>query len=282
MARLTLVLLLTFALGGCASVMRSAQQGIAGQLEAGILNHDDPETVRSGLPAYLILLDGAIAKNPADRELLCTSAKLYGAFAGSLLAPGERAKLLAKRAWSYGARAACAGDARLCELQSRDFDQIEALLKDTESTDLPLLRCVGESWSGWIQANAEDWNAVAEIPKVKAMFERMLVLERDSGDGNVQLYLGVLNSLLPEAYGGKPKQAREYFEAALTRSKRRNLMVHVLYAERYARLVFEQELHDKLLNEVLAAASEAPGLTLINTLAKERAKVLLESGKDYF
>jgi hypothetical protein len=59
-------------------------------------------------------------------------------------------------------------------------------------------------------------------------------------------------------------------------------MVRVLYAQFYARLVFDQALHDKLLNEVLAADPVAPRLTLINTLAKGKAKALLESGKDYF
>jgi hypothetical protein len=46
--------------------------------------------------------------------------------------------------------------------------------------------------------------------------------------------------------------------------------------------VFDQELHDKLLNEVIAADPVAPGFTLMNTLAQDRARKLLESGKDYF
>lgn len=49
-----------------------------------------------------------------------------------------------------------------------------------------------------------------------------------------------------------------------------------------ARLMFEQELHDRLLTEVLAADAKAEGLTLINHLAKQQAKVLLASSADYF
>ncbi len=59
-------------------------------------------------------------------------------------------------------------------------------------------------------------------------------------------------------------------------------MVRVLYAKHYARLVFDKDLHDRLLNEVIAADPHAPGLTLINVLAQEQAHELLESGKDYF
>ena len=46
--------------------------------------------------------------------------------------------------------------------------------------------------------------------------------------------------------------------------------------------MFDRDLHDKLLNEVLAADPHAPGLTLINVLAQQRARKLLDSGKDYF
>jgi len=45
-------------------------------------------------------------------------------------------------------------------------------------------------------------------------------------------------------------------------------MVKVEYARRYARLVFDRPLHDRLLNEVLQAPASEPGLTLNNTLAQ--------------
>ena len=96
------------------------------------------------------------------------------------------------------------------------------------------------------------------------------------------MYLGVLASLRPASVGGKPEQGKADFEKALALSGGKNQMVRVLYAQYYARLVFDKELHDKLLNEVVAADAHAPGLTLINTLAQQRAKKLLELGKDFF
>jgi hypothetical protein len=41
-------------------------------------------------------------------------------------------------------------------------------------------------------------------------------------------------------------------------------------------------LHDRLLNEVLAADPVKPGLTMLNTLAQREARELLASGADYF
>ena len=96
------------------------------------------------------------------------------------------------------------------------------------------------------------------------------------------MYLGVLNSLRPEAVGGKPEEGRRHFETAFELSGGRNQMARALQAQYYARLVFDQPLHDRLLQEVLAAEPRASGWTLINMLARERAGKLLESGKDYF
>ena len=44
--------------------------------------------------------------------------------------------------------------------------------------------------------------------------------------------------------------------------------------------MFNKELHDRLLNEVIAADPNHPGLTLSNTLAQEKARVLLN--EEYF
>jgi hypothetical protein len=56
----------------------------------------------------------------------------------------------------------------------------------------------------------------------------------------------------------------------------------VEYARGYARLVYDRELHDRLLSEVLGSPVQAEGLTLFNTLAQQEARQLLESADDYF
>jgi hypothetical protein len=117
---------------------------------------------------------------------------------------------------------------------------------------------------------------------LQALLARCDAIDAHYDDGGAALYLGVVNSIRPASLGGKPDEGKAWFDKALELSGGRNQMVRVLYAQFYARLVFDQALHDKLLNEVLAADPVAPRLTLINTLAKKKAKILLESGKDYF
>jgi hypothetical protein len=56
----------------------------------------------------------------------------------------------------------------------------------------------------------------------------------------------------------------------------------VIYAEQYAKLMFDQALHDRLLNEVIEADPVAPDLTLINLVAQNLAKELLAESDEYF
>jgi hypothetical protein len=72
------------------------------------------------------------------------------------------------------------------------------------------------------------------------------------------------------------------FERAIEISHDENLMAKVLYAERYARMLFDRELHDKLLQEVIDADIKVSNQTLINTIAKQKAVELLLDGDDYF
>jgi hypothetical protein len=57
-------------------------------------------------------------------------------------------------------------------------------------------------------------------------------------------------------------------------------MVQLEFARRYARQVYDQPLHDRLLSQILATDPNAPGLTLTNLLAQEEAKRLI--AEDWF
>ena len=147
---------------------------------------------------------------------------------------------------------------------------------------MPAWYTLGTAWAGWIQANSSDLKAVAQLPRVRLVMERIVELNPSWREGGAHLYLGVLSTLLPPALGGKPEVGKRHFEAAIRLSGGKNLMAKVLYAEKYARLVFDQPLHDRLLKEVLATDPHAENLTLMNTLARKKAAELLASGKDYF
>lgn len=283
--RLTWLLLLTAvlsALGGCASMATSATGRMADNLSVAILDQDDPETVKAGMPSYLLLIDSLIDGDPQDENLLLSGSRLYGAFASAFVKDPERAKRLTIKARDYSDRALCAHGKKLCGLIGLPFDDFILVLGTTKADDVPVLYASGAAWSGWIQANSSDWSAVASLAKVRAIMERVVVLDEPYQHGEAQLYLGVFATLLSPALGGKPEEGRIHFERAIELSGGRDLMAKVEYARRYARITYNRPLHDRLLQEVLDADAVAPGLTLSNMLAKQQARELLASADDYF
>ena len=112
--------------------------------------------------------------------------------------------------------------------------------------------------------------------------QRVVELDEFYQNGAAHLYLGILATFLPAAMGGKPDVGRQHFERVLEISNNKNLMAKVIYAQQYARLVFNRELHDRLLTEVLKAEPDVPGYVLGNTLAQQRARELLDSADKYF
>lgn len=251
-------------------------------LPYGVLNNNDLQLVEDGLPTYLLMVDGLIENWPESESLLSSGADLYGAYAGLFVEEPERARKLSNKALGYGFRAACAHDKDYCDLRSLSVPEFESLLDDAGKSDVPVLFSLGGAWAGYIQQNTSDWNAVAELGRVEAIMERIVALDEGYQYGQAHMYLGVLNSILPASLGGKPEQAKAHFEKAVLLSDGKNLLAQVLYAEEYARLVFDRELHDSLLNEVLAADPDVHGLTLQNTYAQQQAEALLADADDYF
>jgi len=272
----------TLVLGGCGGLVNRATQRFADNLSTAILNENDPGTVRDGVPAYLLLIDGLIQGDAENPGLLLAGAKLYGAYAGGFVGEAERGRRLAARAFDYARRGSCLRQKPLCAALGQPFESFATAVGGIGTKDRDLLFALGSAWAGRIQRSSDDWNAIADIPKVQALFDRLIALDEGFEDGQPFMYLGVLHSLRPASLGGKPELGKAAFERAIALSHGRNLMARTLYAQYYARLVFDQELHDRLLNEVLAADPEAPRLTLVNTLAQQRAHALLASGKDYF
>ena len=279
---LALITSLLLLLTGCASLLNSTTGRFAGGLSTAMLNEDDLDTVRDGAPAYLLLVDGLIEGDPGNENLLMTGARLYSAYASVFVTDAERAQRMTDKARDYGARALCLRDAAICQARSKSYDDFVAALAGLRRGEVPALYTYASAWSGWIQVHGSDWAAIADLPKVEAAMRRVVALDESYDRGGAHLYLGVLNSLRPPALGGKPEQGQAHFLRAIELSGGRNLMAKVQYAEKYARLVFDRPLHDRLLNEVVAADAVEPGLTLINTLAKQQAKKLLASAKDYF
>ena len=280
--RVVAVLAASSLLTGCGALIARASDRAAEALSQAILNQDDPETVRDALPAYLVLMDALVRNDPDSPGSLAAASTLYAAYGVAFVDKADRAKRLTNRSRSYGQRAVCAYNADYCGLSDFGFDAFNAEIAKLDADDAPVFYAYAVSWLAYMRAHSDDWAVLADLPKVEATLFALDGLDSDYERGNISLYLGVLNTLRPPALGGKPEAGRAYFERAIELSEGQDLSAKVEFARSYARLLYDRELHDQLLEEVLAASPEAEGLTLFNVIAQMQAQELLASADDYF
>jgi hypothetical protein len=277
--RLIILCLPVLLLGACVQI---AAHRMADSLEQAILNQDDPATVRDGAPAYLLLVDGLIRDHPDDEQLLTAGARLDTAYAAVFVDDTARAQRLTEKARGYGRRAVCLHSAALCGADGARQDVFTAAVNKLGKDAVPALYAYATSWAVWLQSRRTDPAALADVPKIETLLERVVALDETFEHGQAHLYLGILNSQLPAAVGGKPEIGKAHFERAIALSQGHDLLAKVEYARNYARLTFDRPLHDRLLQEVIAADPVSPGYTLSNVLAQRQARQLLDSAADYF
>ncbi len=277
-----LLVLLAAGLSGCATLVSNAASGLADNLSNAILNQDDPETVRAGAPSYMLLLDSFIEGSPDDPQLLSAGATLYASYGAIFADDEERASRLTTRARNYAQTAMCETYRPACDWPGQTYDEFIATLEGISARQVDVLYAYGFSTLAFLRAHSSDMDTLAELPQVEALLTRYLELAGDDANSAVHTYMGVLLTLRPPALGGKPDEARDHFEKAIAASGGRDLSAKVEYARGYAKLLYDRELHDRLLNEVLVADPYADGLTLGNVLAKEDAVELLAEADDYF
>jgi hypothetical protein len=248
MNKALLIGIVAFTLSGCAPLISSATSGFTDNLSASIMDQDDPETAKAALPTFMVTIDSLIRNNPNEPDLLVSGATLNASYGAIFVDDDVRAARLTTRARRYASTAICESYAPLA----------------------------------YLRAHSSDWNSLAELPQIEALFNHYMDISGDEVNGAVYTYMGILLTLRPPALGGEPERAREYFEKAIAITDGRDLSAKVEFARGYARLLYERELHDRLLNEVMAADPAHDGFTLSNVLAKEQAAALLAEADDYF
>lgn len=279
-SRLVALLGLAVLLGGCGGMATR----FAGNLSAAMMDNDDPAVVEAGSASYLLLLDALVRQDPDSAAYRQAAASLNSAYAGAFVKDPARAAALTTKALNYASEGLCLEHEELCEVRTLPVDELKQRLAELDDAedDVPGLYALGTAWASWIQAHGDDFNAVADLPRVEAVMQRVIDLDEAYQSGAAHLYLGVIATAIPPALGGRPEQGRAHFEKAIALSQGHNLMAKVYFAKNYARGVFDRELHDKLLNEVKAADPHWPGWTLSNTLAQQEADTLLKSADEYF
>jgi len=282
---LLIVLAFAFATGCFSSQQIVAEKAPALFREVALSanRQSDVTLVRQGIPSYLMLIDGMIQSNPDNKDLLLAGAQAYAAYASVLEEDEqERAAHLNEKAKKYALQA-LESTPPFQDALSKPMDVFQKRLEQTGKRDVPTLFWVANIWGGWIAGSTEGAEAMADLPWVEALIERVLRLDPGYYYGGAHLFKAVLSSARPEQFGGNLKKAEEHFQKAREYGQGKFLMTDVYYAQYYARQTLNRDLFVNTLKRVLESPANAePDLTLANTLAQRRAKKLLAQVDEFF
>jgi fructose-specific component phosphotransferase system IIB-like protein len=244
----------------------------------------DPAIVRDGSPAYIMLVDGLIEAYPKDRDLLTAGCQAYTVYAGSFVEdshPGKAAIHYTK-AKEYGFRALSLRR-NFQQAVRGNLDEFVIFLREFDQEDVPALFWTSSAWAKWISLNLDSLEALADMPMLEATMQRVIELDGGYYYGSPHLLMAVYLAAKPSVAGGNLDKAKEHFHEAFTLGADKLLSAKVLFARYYAVGRKDRVLFEKTLQQVIAApVDEIPELTLSNTLAKEKARELLERADDYF
>ncbi len=244
----------------------------------------DLDLVCEGAPAYLLMVDSLAADDPDDTRLVLTATRSYGAYSSALDACGrkERARVISRRAKEYGA-SLLTGCGIGGYLESGSPGELNQALASCGKSQVPSLFWGGFGWATWLQYQEGDPASLAALVKLERIMLRVLELDEGYYHGGPHLFLASYYGSRPKMLGGDPEASLRHFERALTLSKRAFLSVQVAYAETYARTIFDRDLYERLLREVLNfPLGSNPDLALANVIAQKRASELLKEADLYF
>jgi hypothetical protein len=244
----------------------------------------DPTIVRAGTPAYLMLIDGLIEAYPDNSELLTSGCQAYTAYASSFVEgtdPKKAAALYAK-AKGYGFRA-LSKKRNFQQAVTGPVDDFVAFLKQYDKKDVPPLFWTASAWGKWVSLNLDSVEALADMAMLEATMQRTLELDDSFYHGSPHLLMAVYLAARPDIIGGNIDKAKEHFDKAFSLGADKLLSAKVLFARYYAVRLGDRVLFAKTLQEVTDAPVDGvPELTLANTLAKQKAREMLEKVDDYF
>ncbi len=256
---------------------------------------NDPELVRDALPFGLKTMESLLLTVPKHRGLLLTTCKGFTEYAAAFvqmeadrIEPGdyaaanemrERALKLYLRGRDYGLRGLALRNRGIGTQLQLDPKVAAARIG---VKDVPMLYWTAAAWGSAISLGKDRADLLADLPAVRALVERGLVLDEGYDGGAIHEAMIILEAL-PPAMGGSPDSARLHFERAVALSKGARASPYVTMAQSVSVLTQNRAEFDRLLHQALAVDPDRdPTQRLATLVLQRRARMLLQREDDLF
>ena len=269
------------------SIQRLAIRSMGGVLNNrmdALYEESDLQLAEQAIVSDLKLIEGLLKSDPQNEQLLFLATQGFSAYTLGFVedANPQRAQKLYIRAKNYGLRIL---------QKNKEFNH--SLNEDTESfkksltlftkKDVPALFWTAYSWAGWINLSYTNTQALADLPKVQLMMERVIELQEDYFFGGAHLFFGIIYAARPPLLGGDTAKAKYHFDKCFQFANDRFLLPYVFHAKYYATRNFDGELFEVTLNKIINTSDDILiEQRLPNAIAKQKARRLLAQKDEFF
>jgi len=255
---------------------------IEGGIEA--MNEEpDLQLAEDAMPANISMLNGMIRLDPENVQLHVYAAQAYYGLSYGFNEDKDtqRADRFYLRGLKHGLIALRL--LGLKDIKKQNVEYLEQQLQKLDKDDVAAIFWTASNWAKWIDLNRDDAASLIQLAKPTAMMQRVLELDDTFYYGSAHMYFGVYYGARPPMFGGDFARSKKHFDRAREINHNKLLIVDLLQAQYLSRQMFDQkDFHQRLTKIVEAPQDLYPELTLLNQIAKRKARLLLDREAQWF
>lgn len=285
MMRTSLLFLISTLLSACSMdqmLVRASIPLIEGGVQA--LNQEsDLKLAEDSIPTNLEMLEGMIRIDPDNETLRVYAAQAYYGLSYGFNEDNRpsRAINFYLRGLKHGLHALAINGHR--NIKNGSMEELETVLKNTDKDDVDTLFWTASNWAKWIDQNRDKPESLIQLPKPTAMMQRVLELDDTFYYGGAHIYFGVFYGSRAPMFGGNFKKSEFHFNRAREITKNQLLIADLLQAQYLSRQKMDRkDFHNRLTKITEAPEDLYPEATLLNQIAKRKAKLMLKEEDKWF
>ncbi len=255
---------------------------IEGGIEA-MNEESDLQLAEDAMPANISMLNSMIRLDPENAQLHIYAAQAY--YGLSYGFNEDRDNRRADRFYLRGLKHGLIALELLGlkNIKKQNIETLEQQLQQLDNDNIAAIFWTASNWAKWIDLNRDDAASLIQLAKPTAMMQRVLELDDTFYYGSAHMYFGVYYGARPPMFGGDFTRSKKHFDRAREINQDKLLIVDLLQAQYLSRQMFDQQdFHQRLTKIIEAPEDLYPELTLLNQIAKRKARLLLDREAQWF
>ena len=244
----------------------------------------DLQLAEDAMPANIELMEGMLINAPNNTKLRNYAAQAYYGYAYGFVEDTnkKRAAAFYKRGLNH-ALYNLHDEGITQQAINGKLNDLQSKLNELDEDNVAALFWAASNWAKWIDHNRNSTAAIADLPKAVMLMQRAIELDETFFMAGPHIFFGVYYGSRSPMLGGNFALSEQHFNTARKLNNKQLLMVDLLQAEYLDRQKFDQQAFNRRLNElILSDNSPNSDMTLINNIAKRKAKNLLTKESTWF